>query len=92
MWTRIERFFTTDIWRIRASDLPRKKLYWFRPLRVFVLSFRHFHEDNCPLRASALTFYSLMSLVPVLAMAFGVSKGFGLQKALEQQLLEKLHG
>jgi membrane protein len=33
-----------------------------------------------------------MSLVPVLAMAFGVSKGFGLQKALEQELLEKLQG
>ena len=44
------------------------------------------------MRASALTFYSLMSLVPVLAMAFGISKGFGLQNTLEAELLKRFHG
>ena len=85
MRAKIERFVTTDIWRVRSEELPKKKLYWFKPLRVFVLSLRHFHEDKCGMRASALTFYSLMSLVPVLAMAFGISKGFGLEKALERR-------
>jgi membrane protein len=44
------------------------------------------------LRASALTFYTLLSIVPVVAMAFGVAKGFGLEKILEAQLLAKLEG
>lgn len=92
MTAKIRQFVTTDVWRIRLRDLPLKKRYWLRPLRVLVLSWRQFHEDKCPLRASALTFYSLLSLVPVLAMAFGVSKGFGLEKALERQLLTKFQG
>ena len=92
MRERITQYLTTDVWRIRSRELPKKKLYWFRPLRVFALSLRQFHEDKCALRASALTFYSLMSLVPVLAMAFGISKGFGLEKTLERDLLARFQG
>jgi len=43
-------------------------------------------------RASALTFYSLLSIVPVLAMAFGIAKGFGFQEALARQLQESFYG
>jgi membrane protein len=57
-------------------------------LRVFLLSLRGFDEDQCLLRASALTFFSLLSIVPIFAMAFGVAKGFGLEKLLENQLLQ----
>jgi len=42
------------------------------------------------MRASALTFFSLLSIVPVFALAFGVAKGFGLEKLLEKQLLDKV--
>ena len=92
MRDRITQFVTTDIWRIRLREVPKQKRYWLRPLRILVLSVRLFHQDRCGLRATALTFYSLMSLVPVLAMAFGVSKGFGLEKALERQLLTSFQG
>ncbi|HPC02832.1 MAG TPA: YihY/virulence factor BrkB family protein [Syntrophales bacterium] len=51
-----------------------------------------FHKDECMLRASAMTFYTLLSIVPVIAMAFGIAKGFGLQKTLEVRLLENFPG
>ncbi|MCK5099321.1 MAG: YihY/virulence factor BrkB family protein, partial [Desulfobacteraceae bacterium] len=51
-----------------------------------------FKDDQCILRASALTFYTLLSIVPVIAMAFGISKGFGLEKLLETQLLATFPG
>jgi membrane protein len=44
------------------------------------------------LRASAMTFYTLLSIVPVIAMAFGIAKGFGIQKTLEVRLLEQFPG
>ena len=53
---------------------------------------RGFDEDKCQLRASALTFYSLLSIVPVVAMAFGIAKGFGFEKLLEAQLLGRFPG
>ncbi len=40
------------------------------------------------MRASSLTYYSLLSIVPVLAMAFGIAKGFGLDKVIEKHLME----
>ncbi|MEA3471690.1 MAG: YhjD/YihY/BrkB family envelope integrity protein, partial [Thermodesulfobacteriota bacterium] len=85
-------FIKGDIWRVRLQDLPRKKSFFIKQLRIFLLSIRGFNEDKCQLRASALTFYSLISIVPVAAMAFGIAKGFGFEKLLEKQLLEQLSG
>ncbi|MEE8383315.1 MAG: YhjD/YihY/BrkB family envelope integrity protein, partial [Thermodesulfobacteriota bacterium] len=85
-------FVTTDIWRIRLKDLSRGRSFAIKQLRIVLLALRRFNEDKCQLRASALTFYSLLSIVPVVAMAFGVAKGFGFQEVLEKQLLEKFSG
>ncbi len=84
------QFLKEDIWRLRADKLKPGQSFWITPLRIVVLAIRKFQEDRCELRASAMTFYSLLSLVPVVALAFGIAKGFGLEKMLETQLLEKL--
>lgn len=94
-WSLILEFITfvrEDIWRIRLHTLPPKKSFLIKILRIIILSIRGFDEDKCRLRASALTFYSLISIVPVAAMAFGIAKGFGFEKALEAQLYERLAG
>lgn len=85
-------FFNEGIWRIRLADLPRRKASLIRLGRILILSFRGFINDRCPLNASALTFYSLLSIVPVAAMVFGIAKGFGFEQKLEAQLLEKFSG
>ena len=59
---------------------------------VIFAAIRNFNDDKCTLQASALTFYSLLSIVPVMAMAFGVAKGFGFEKILQKELLAKLGG
>ena len=48
--------------------------------------------DRCSLRASALTFYSILAIVPVVAMAFGVAKGFGFEERLEERVMAALEG
>jgi membrane protein len=35
-----------------------------------------------------LTYYSLLNVVPVVAVVFGIAKGFGLEKAVEKQILQ----
>jgi len=79
-------FLTRDLWRIRARRLSRGRGFLVRLLRVVVIAARGFKDDKCQLRASALTFYSLLSVVPVVAMAFGIATGFGLDKNLEKEL------
>ncbi|HOG17037.1 MAG: hypothetical protein A4E73_00765 [Syntrophaceae bacterium PtaU1.Bin231] len=85
-------FIRQDVWRIRRTDLPPGKSFFLTILRVLILSIRGFDEDRCQLRASALTFYSLISIVPVAAMAFGIAKGFGFERMLQAQLRSKLAG
>ena len=85
-------FIRYEIWRVRVSDLPSWRAFAVRHLRMFVLALRGFKEDKCQLRAAALTFFSLLSIVPVVAMAFGIAKGFGFEKRLEVVIMENLKG
>lgn len=92
LFTRFSRFVKRDIWRVRRTHLPRRQSFFVSFLRIVILSIRGFDEDKCLLRASALTFYSLISIVPVIAMAFGIAKGFGFEKMLEEQLRGRFAG
>ncbi len=85
-------FIKNDIWRLRLRDLPRPRSILIKHLRVVLLALRGFDEDKCQLRASALTFYTLLSIVPIAAMAFGVAKGFGFEKHLERQIMQGFAG
>ncbi|MCW8849765.1 MAG: YihY/virulence factor BrkB family protein, partial [Melioribacteraceae bacterium] len=82
------KFLTTDIWRIRLADISDKKALLIKIQRIIILTVRGFKDDNCGLRASALTFYTLLSFVPVLAILFGIFKGFGLQEKLQELIIE----
>jgi membrane protein len=84
--TRAIKFVTVDIWRIRLEDLPFGKSFLIKQLRIFLLTMRGFDEDKCFTRASSLTFYTLLSIVPVMAMLFGVAKGFGFENLLKDEL------
>ena len=67
-------FVTADIWRIRLEELPFGKSFVIKQLRVVLLTLRGFDEDKCFARASSLTFNTLLSIVPVVAILFGVAK------------------
>lgn len=72
------------------EDQPLKSpTIWTRMLRVLYDAARGFIEDDCYSKASALTFYSLLSIVPILAVIFGIAKGFGLESALELEVSEQ---
>ncbi|MHC4147867.1 MAG: YhjD/YihY/BrkB family envelope integrity protein [Planctomycetota bacterium] len=85
-------FVTIDIWRMQLKNYSRTKAFLIQQLRVIVLAVRGFAEDKCKFRASALTFFSLLSIVPVIAMMFGIAKGFGLESRVEAEILKRLEG
>lgn len=77
---------------MRLKDYSPRKSFLIRLLRIIILAVRGFDEDKCKFRASALTFFSLLSVVPVIAVMFGIAKGFGLQDRVETQIVAKMHG
>ncbi len=74
------------------KDLPPRKTFLIKQLRILVLALRGFREDKVMLRAPALTFYSMFSIVPIVALAFGIAQGFGLEMYVERQLQLALAG
>jgi len=85
-------FLTVGIWRMPLYDIHGVKLFLIKQLRIIMLALRGFSEDKVSLRASALTFYSLLSVVPTVAMIFGIAKGFGFQNKLEAELVNGFKG
>lgn len=77
------------IWHTPLAELSRRKLWLIKQLRILVLAARGFTNDMVQLRASALTFYSILSIVPVVAIAFAIAKGLGLDQNLEKLIADK---
>ncbi len=87
--TQVKRLNDT-IWHTPLSELSKRKTFLIKQLRIIVLAGRGFLNDKVQLQASALTFYTLLSIIPVLAIAFAIAKGFGLDQNLETMMNEKL--
>ncbi|HQJ08919.1 MAG TPA: YhjD/YihY/BrkB family envelope integrity protein [Deltaproteobacteria bacterium] len=86
------RFLSTGIWRVRLGDVHGPKRFLIRYLRIVLIAGKGFVQDKCTLWGSALTFYSILSIVPVFALGFAVAKGFGLEILLEDFLVQQFAG
>lgn len=84
---RITDFFNNKLWSLRIDKLDKKQGFFLRHLRIFSLAISGFNEDKCLIKATALTYYTLFSIVPIIALIFAIAKGFGFQESLEAQLL-----
>jgi len=71
------------IWHTPLSELSRNKTFLIKQLRILFIAGRGSLKDKVQLRASALTFYTLLSIIPVIAIAFAIAKGFGLDQNLD---------
>ncbi|MEQ1545379.1 YihY/virulence factor BrkB family protein [Methyloglobulus sp.] len=91
MKNNIISFCKDEIWLLHEQKMPPLKAALIKSLKIALLSAQGFSRDLCPLRASALTLYSLLSIVPVIAMLFGIAKGFGFEKTLTERLIEQAH-
>ncbi len=61
-----------------------------RALRVAWLSIENALDNRLPFQASALTFVTLLGMVPALALVFALAKGFGFAETLRGLLVENL--
>lgn len=85
---KVKRFLLEDLWKIESAKIFTFKSFLYRQIRIAFIVWKGFVDDNCPLHASALTYTTLLSIVPFLAVVFSISKGLGI-KVLEPLLLNK---
>ncbi|PBQ31554.1 hypothetical protein CNR22_07165 [Sphingobacteriaceae bacterium] len=82
-------FVSYRLWKIRLNKVEKRQGLLLRQLRVFSLAIKEFRDDNCLVTATALTFYTLFSIVPILALVFAIAKGFGYEANIQKLLLGK---
>ncbi|MBM3238738.1 YihY family inner membrane protein [Candidatus Poribacteria bacterium] len=86
---KIRGFLTEGIWRLdltnpppappgRGDKLTRLEVFGVRKVKVLIFLYRQFNVDKILTRASALTYSSLLAIVPLFAVIFSILKGFGL--------------
>ncbi|QDU69430.1 YhjD/YihY/BrkB family envelope integrity protein [Engelhardtia mirabilis] len=87
---RVIGFFTRDLWRRDWTEAPTLSALGVHLLRLVSIAGRGFvvHKDG--FRAAGLTYYTVLSLVPFLAFAFSVAKGFGAYDLLINKVVEPM--
>jgi membrane protein len=87
-YERARAFFTDELWETSLDMLPRAKARRYRLLRTATTVVNGlFLGDKLPLHAAALTYYTVLSIVPLLAFVLAILKGFGAYDALVEETL-----
>ena len=79
-------FIQYDLWRIDLVHGSKRHAFGIESLRVIHLVLKGVKDDNCTLHAAALTYSSLMALVPFLVIIFSIGKAIGFHAAAESIL------
>lgn len=83
--TDIWKFLTYDIWRITEDEVTRTKFSLYNIIKTVYLCINRFTKDRMANKASALTYSTLLAIVPILAILFAVARGFGFDNLMEHQ-------
>jgi len=88
-WLRgVRQFLTQDVWSVELRGLPTFRAFFYKTSRVVFLAVRGVIEDRCLIRASALTYITVLSIVPLLAFVFSVAKGLGAYESLKLNTID----
>lgn len=72
-----------DFFRINDDEFKGVSGFFYKLLKKFIMSFRCFYENRLWVKASSLTYYTVFAIVPILALIFAISKGFGIKDIIE---------
>lgn len=82
------KFVTEDIWNVNLDDFGKAKKKLIKYLKVAIITVREAAVNHLGLYAFSLSFFTTMSMVPFVAVAFAVTDGLGLKAQLQSMLLE----
>lgn len=83
---RIIHFLTIGIWRVDTNGIGSLRALFYKIIKSFILTFKNIDGSKLNSRASALTYSTLLSIVPLLAVLFAIARGFGLQNLVQNEL------
>ena len=79
---RLRDFIRHDIWDVEIEELSKAKARFVKHMKVLLITIKTFSAEKIGFQAVALSFFSTMSVVPFIAIAFAVTGGLGLADKL----------
>mgnify|MGYP003303996517 FL=1 len=79
-------FFTRSLWRVSEGDVSRSRYTGYNLLKITIQTIKCFIKDRVWIRAAALSYTTLFSIIPILALLFAIAKGFGFSNLMERLL------
>ncbi|NDW08765.1 YihY/virulence factor BrkB family protein [Dysgonomonas sp. 520] len=83
---RIIHFLTYEIWNVDTNGIGFLRKILYNILKAFVLTYRKINFGKINDRAAALTYRTLLAIVPLLAVLFAIARGFGFQNIVQGEL------
>lgn len=90
--SKVIRFITYDIWRITENELSGLKRFYIYLAKTLILAIRGFKREDLQTKSSALTYSTLLAIVPLLAVLVGIASGFGLRDTIRQSVYSYFPG
>ena len=81
-------FLNRDIWSVELGGLPTFRRIVYKLSRIIYLACRGFDGHKGMSRSAALAFITVLSVVPLLAVAFSVAKGLGAYERLRSKVID----
>ena len=86
------KFLSHDIWRYNPEHLSNNKNILYNAMRIAILTGRNIQELNIPASARSLTYRTLLSIVPLLAVIFAIARGFGIENIMQSSIFNLMTG
>lgn len=86
------KFLTYDIWRITENEVTRTTFSAYNVIKSIFLCINRFTQDRLVNKASALTYSTLLAIVPILAIVFAIARGFGFDNLIREQITTAFGG
>ncbi len=87
-YKQVKHFLSKGIWEINNQECSILASLGIRAIKTIKIAIHGFFNDKLQLRASALTFYSALSIVPIIAILLGLAQGFGMKSLVENTLMD----
>lgn len=89
---KLKNFFREDIWELEMEELSKARARFIKYVKVLIITVKTFTQQKVGPRATALSYISMMAIVPFLAIVFGVTGGLGLGDKLKEFMYANFSG
>ena len=88
--TRVINFLTVGIWHVKRQDVSPWLYFLYGVVKKLLLAVERATTKRMVDAASALTYSTLLAIVPIMAVVFAIARGFGYNKYIEDWFRDAL--